>query len=170
MQRAINIIHSIVRYVCFAGMAVLFLMMLLTVADVIGRSGFNSPVSGTYEISKFLLPIIILFSIGYVEQSNQNIRVDFFTNKMPSKSRLIIDIILTLVAIGFFCLVIWKGWEESFVTLRVKTASDIWRIPAYPFQLAIPFGSFLLVVELILRVVNSLNALKEGTRDKEATS
>lgn len=128
------------------------------------------PVPGTYEISKFMLAIIVLFSIGYVEQTGQNIRVEFFINKMPSKARLLTDIIFTLVAIGFFWLVIWKGWEEGFVTLHVGTSSDIWRIPAYPFQFAIPFGLFLLIIELILRIVVSLRALKEGIKDKEATS
>lgn len=170
MQRTIDIIQSIIRYICYAGIAVLFLMMLLTVADVIGRSIFNSPVPGTYEISKFLLVVVVLLSVGYVEQSNQNIHVDFFTNKMPFKVRLLTYIILTLVSIAFLGLVMWKGWEESFVTIRAKTASDIWRIPAYPFQFAIPFGLLLLVIELVLKIIVSIRTLKEGPKAKETTS
>jgi TRAP-type transport system small permease protein len=167
--RFINIIHSIIRYVCYLGMATLLLLMLLTVADVIGRSTFNKPVSGTYEISKFLLPVIVLFSIGYVEQCNQNIRVDFFTNKMPVRGRLLIDIFFTALAICFFCLIVWQGLNEGILTYASHMASDILKIPTYPFQFAIPFGAFLLVIELILRIVVSIRALNEKSHAKEAT-
>lgn len=167
MHDIIKVIHRTVYYVCFVGMVVLLLMMLLTVSDVIGRSIFNRPITGTFEITNYLLVIIVLFGIAYAEQVGQNIRVELFADKLPPWGQLAIYSIFTFMALAFFSLMVWQGWEEGFMAKQVGTTSDIWNIPAFPFRFLIPFGAFLLSVELLLKLITSVKSLSKGMDEKE---
>ena len=167
MQGVIKVIHRITYYVSLVGMVFLLLMMLLTVADVIGRSIFNSPVTGTYEITAYMLVIIVLFGIAYTEQRGGNIRVELFSEKLPALGQLILYAIFTLMALCYFAFVVWQGWLEGFVGMRVGTSSDILHIPAYPFQFIIPFGAFLICLELALNLIPSEKRRKEQEKEVE---
>lgn len=169
VEGIVRTIHRTVFYACVAGMVIIFLMMLLTTFDVIGRSFFARPITGTFEISKYMLVIIALLGIGYVQQVGRHVRVKFFTDKLPLRGRLALDSIFTLVAFAVFSLMAWQGWEGGFHSMQVKTVSDVLRIPAYPFEFFIAVGAFLLSLELLLKLVTSVKSLKGAVADKELT-
>lgn len=149
-------IHGLVKVVAVIGTFILFPMLLLTTFDVIGRSIFNSPIQGTYELSQFLLVVISLFGIGYVQQRNAQVRVDMFLNMMPEKVKLVMEIIFTILGLCFFALVVWQGVLGTLHAFDQGETSPMLAIPSYPFHLLIPFGSFLLCLELIVKLVNIL--------------
>lgn len=170
-QRIIKIIRRMVYYVCLVGVVVLLLMMLLTASDIIGRSFFNRPIMGTYEISEYMLSIVVLFGIAYAQQTGQHVRVDLFANKLPALGRSVLGNIFKLIAAIFFLLVTWQGWQGGFRALEVHKVSDTLRIPAYPFEFLVAVGSFLLSLELILEVILSITKVESGiaTTPKELT-
>jgi len=167
MQGVAKGIHRIVFYACFIGMVVVLLMMLLTTFDVIGRSIFTRPIPGTFEITEYMLVIIVLFGIAYAQQTGRHVRVELFADKLPPSGQIVLDSIFTLVAFVFFLLVAWQGWEGGFYALHVKTASDILRIPSYPFEFLIAVGAFLLSLELLLKLITSVKSLSTGMDKKE---
>lgn len=60
-----------------AGIA-LFIMMVLTFIDVIGRYGFNKSIFGTSEIIEVLMVIVIFAGIAFITSSDQHVKVDIF--------------------------------------------------------------------------------------------
>jgi len=166
-QAIARVIHCVVYYACIIGMVVLLLMMLLTTGDVIGRNIFTRPITGTFEITQYMLAVIVLLGIGYAQQVRQHVRVELFVDKMPLHGRLALDSLFTLFALIFFALVAWQGWEESFNTLHVGTVSDVLSIPSYPFELLVTVGAFLIFLELLLKLITSVRAIKGGTADEE---
>jgi TRAP-type C4-dicarboxylate transport system permease small subunit len=53
----------------------LTIMVLLTVADVVGREGFNTPVFAAVEITTILMPFLIFAVLPYVTYQEQHITV-----------------------------------------------------------------------------------------------
>ncbi len=150
-------------------MVVLLIMMLLTTADVAGRSLFNHPIAGTYEVTAYMLSVIVLLGLGYSQQINQHVRVDIVANKFSKTGQFVLSTIFTLAATIFFSLVVWQGIVESLNAMRVKTASDILHIPSYPFQFLVAFGAFLFVIELLFKLIISSVKFSKGRFEKETT-
>lgn len=169
-KSVVKFIHRMVYYACIVGVVFLMLMMLLTTSDVIGRSIFNRPVTGTFEITGYMLAIVVLLSLGYSQQTRQHVRVEFIVAKMPLRARLVINSLFTFFALIFFALVAWQGWEGGFNALHANIATDILGVPSYPFELLVAVGAFLLFVELLLTLITSVRNLKQGTADEELAS
>ena len=70
----------------------LFLLMLLTLIDVVGRYGFNAPVNGSYEITELLLAAIIFSALPLVSAKDAHITVDLIDCRIyehhPRRSEL----------------------------------------------------------------------------------
>jgi TRAP-type C4-dicarboxylate transport system permease small subunit len=62
-------------------------MMFLTVADIIGRRVFNTPIYGTYEISSLLMVIAVFFTIPLCEYMRGHITIDVVVMHLPKRSR-----------------------------------------------------------------------------------
>ncbi len=60
-------VFPIIRLTNKVGLFILFMMMLLTVADVIGRYFFNFPIAGTFELTEVMLSLLVFFSIAYTQ-------------------------------------------------------------------------------------------------------
>ena len=167
LKQIAKIIHRVVYYGCFIGMIVLLFMMLLTASDVLGRAILTRPVPGTYEISGYMLAVIVLLGLGYAQQAEANVRVEFFTDKMPLKLQGFLVAFFALASAVFFSLVVWQGITESMVSLKVGSTSDILRIPAYPFKFLVAVGAFFLALELIIKFISTVYQLAKGTYRKK---
>lgn len=161
-QKIAKVIHRIVFYGCFIGMLVLLIMMLLTTSDVIGRSIFGHPVSGTYELTGYMMAVTVLLGLGYAQQAESNVRVEFLTEKMPPKVQGFLVTLFSLMAAVFFSIVAWEGFKGGIRVMHEGTASDILHIPEYPFQLLVGVGAFLLMLELIIKFFTSAYQLSKG--------
>ena len=54
--------------------------------------------------------------------------------------------------------------------IRVKTESELLFIPTYPFEFLIAVGGGLLTIELLIKLIKSLNTLRTGVLEKETTT
>ena len=161
-------IHRLTYFFCIVSSLTLLVMMLLTTGDVISRNIFNWPISGTFELSQYMLAVVVLLSIAYAQQERQHVRVDLLVSQMNLIRRTIIDIFFTIVALGFFVLLAWQGVSESMFAMQVGKSSDILHIPAYPFEMLVAVGAFLICLELLLDLVADIKLLKSGTSGNEA--
>ncbi|MEP1538781.1 MAG: TRAP transporter small permease [Paracoccaceae bacterium] len=60
-----------------AGIA-LFIMMILTFVDVVGRYGFNKSIFGTSEMIEALMVVVIFAGVAFVTADDKHIKVDIF--------------------------------------------------------------------------------------------
>jgi len=143
-------------YVCFIGMVMLIPMLLLITGDVISRALWNRTIPGTIEISSYLLSVFVLLGIAYTHQLKGHIRVTVFTDHLPKKVELIMNIITTIISLFISFILIWQGWVLG---IESKTVSDMLRIPQLPFKLLVSLAGFLLFMELLFDLLESSKKL-----------
>ena len=86
---------------------VLFLMMMITAVDVIGRYVFNKPLAGGFEITEMLLAALIYCGLPLVSQRREHIVIDTFDPLMSARVKRGLDVLaevvcsLTLGGIGY---------------------------------------------------------------------
>jgi len=151
-----NGVHRLNYYISCLGMTLLIPLMLLTTGDIIGRKFFSKTIPGTFELSEYILAVFILLGAAYTQQVKGHVGVDFVTSKLPPRARTLCEIITTLLSLFIIGIVIWMGFFEG---IREKTVSDMLRIPQYPFRLLVSVGGFLLWLELLIDLVNSVRKL-----------
>jgi len=134
-------------------------LMLLTTGDIIGRKFFSKTIPGTFEISEYILATFILLGAAYTQQVKGHVGVDFLTSRLSPRARIVCEIITTLLSLFIIGIVVWQGWAEGIIE---RAVSDQLRIPQYPFRLLVAVGGFLLWLELLIDLFNSIGKLKRG--------
>jgi TRAP-type C4-dicarboxylate transport system permease small subunit len=144
---------------CFVGMFLAIPLMLLTVGDVVGRSFFNKPIPGTFELSEYMLAVIILLGAAYTQQVKGHVGVDFITSRYSPRTQAVFQFVTTIASLFIIAILVWYGYIEG---LHEKAVSDQLRIPQWPFKLLVAAGGLLLWLELVLDLISS--ALKIAGR------
>ena len=148
-----RVVHQLSRWFCIAGMWLVLPLMFLTVADVISRDFFNKPIPGVFELSEYMLCVIILLGAAYTQQVKGHVSVDFLTSRFPLKARRTIEVLTTLLCLFMVTLVVWQGFV---VGLEETGVSDMLRIPKAPFMILVGAGGMLLWLELLIGLIESI--------------
>ncbi len=147
------VIHKLTYWVCAVGMFMAIPLMLLTTADVISRGFFNKPIPGVLETSEYMLSVIILLGAAYTQQVKGHVWVDFFTVKFSRRTQDVFRVMTDLASLFIISLVVYMGYVEA---MEEKAVSDMLRIPQWPFKMLVAVGCFLLWLELLVDLVDSV--------------
>lgn len=150
----VNLItNNITHYV---SMTILFVLMLLTSADIIGRFFFNKPITGTFELTGILLALIIFFSLGTLQNKGEHIDIDFLTNKFPVKLQEILKMIVSLFLFIFLVLVTWQVFELMKRMHASNSISGDLGFPMYIIVALVGIGSLLFTVSYLSQIFKDL--------------
>ena len=58
-------VYPIGRFLHRFAQVILALMVLLTVTDVCLRYIFNNPITGSYELTEFMMAVLVFASVGF---------------------------------------------------------------------------------------------------------
>jgi len=141
------------RFIAGAGAIFLIPLMIITAGDVVGRDIFNHPIPGTVELSQYMLAVFILLGLAYAQQVKAHVGVSLMTSRLPHQAQLILSIIATLLCLSISCILVWQGWV---IGIEEKTVSDMLRIPQVAFRLMVALAAFLMCLELMIDLGDSL--------------
>ncbi len=138
------------------GAVLLVVLVLLTVADVVLRHFFNSPIHGTLEITELNLSIIVFLSLAYCAVKGTHVVVDVVVNQFSERIQT------GLSAFVYFCSAATLGvlsWQLSLYALKLQDmnrVSAILRLPAYPFAIIAVIGCALLALAFFMHFLYTM--------------
>jgi TRAP-type C4-dicarboxylate transport system permease small subunit len=91
----------------------IFLMMCVTVVDVIGRYGFNRPLPGASEITEVMLGTMIFAALPLVMLDNGQITMTLFTDTLTPPRRRVQAILVSLFSAFVLSLVAWRLYRHG---------------------------------------------------------
>jgi TRAP-type C4-dicarboxylate transport system permease small subunit len=131
---------------------VLFLMMLLTVADVVLRM-FGTAILGTYELVAVSGAVVVGFAIPQTSWEKGHVCVDFLIENRTGIARKLILAFTRLLGIGLFALLTWNMTLKAIHLYNTGEVSLTLHIPFFPaaFGLAFCFliETFVLIADLV---------------------
>jgi TRAP-type C4-dicarboxylate transport system permease small subunit len=122
------------------GIIVLGAMMFLTAIDVILRYIFNRPVPGSYELTQFMMAIVVPFGIAYCAYAEGHVNVDLIITRFSKRVQNILGIITSLFSLGLFILITWQNLKYVKEQFESKLTSAVLLIPVYPFVFLVALG------------------------------
>jgi TRAP-type C4-dicarboxylate transport system permease small subunit len=123
----------------------IFIMMLLTTADAIGRYLFSLPIVGAYEVTeKYLMVIAVYLGASYTYRGGSTIRITLLVDRLPRKFKMILQLFAQIFSIcyGFFLMVPAVQGVLRVYDQKITLSSP--QLPLWVPYTAIPIGLFLM--------------------------
>ena len=137
----------------YMGALALFVMMSLTTVDVVGRYVFSRPITGVFEVTEYLVLILIFSFIGYTQSKKGHVAVDILLPLLPPKLKKLTAVANHLVCLALMGLITWMGVEKALELRVVGEASPNLHIPAYPFVFYLVLGCLVMCIELFRSII-----------------
>lgn len=145
-------------------------LMLLIVADVVGRSFLNSPITGVAEVAARSVVAIVFLQIAAAVLTGRMTRADFFVRFLRSKAPpllILLEMLFALTGACVFALILWASWPGTIDAWRTNEffgVRGVFTIPTLPFRGIIVLGSALaMLAYLLLAAEQILNMRKDRT-------
>ena len=75
------------------------------------RGFFNKPIAGTFELSEYMLAVIILLGAAYTQQVKGHVAVDFLTSRFSTKTQALCQIISVVASVcSLLAILVWQGY------------------------------------------------------------
>ncbi len=156
-----KVIDSIARITGLVAMVVLFLMMLLTVADVLLRATINKPIIGTTEITEQMMVAVVFLGFGWCCLQGKHVKVDLFVSRYPAGTRRIIDLIIIFIGLVFVAILCWQTFMTTLTLQRLGITASYIGIPKYPFYALTALGWIVLFLAMASYFVQKIKRSDE---------
>ncbi len=154
--------YPISRFLHRFAQVVVVLMVMLTVVDVCLRYIFNNPIVGSYELTEFMMAVLVFASVGFTQSVKDHVSVDLVVTKLPDRVRALLEAITCLLAFGLFAMAAWRNVLHTATTWQRHDVSAELFIPVSPFVLFVALGIAVLSLVLLVQFFQSLaRALKK---------
>jgi TRAP-type C4-dicarboxylate transport system permease small subunit len=149
-------IYPISRFLHRFAQVVIVLMVMLTVIDVCLRYVFNSPIVGGYELTEFMMAVLVFASVGFTQSVKDHVSVDLVVNILSDRVRALLEAITCLLAFGLFGLAGWRNVLHAGTTWERHDVSAELFVPVSPFVLFVALGLAVLSLVLLVQFFQSL--------------
>ena len=154
----LGLVSKILAYI---GAFSLIAIMGLTIADVVGRKFFNSPILGATEMTKLLVLIVVFSFLAYAQSHKSHVSVDIFMNIIPKKIRDYIELFNHSVCLLLMVLITWMGLEKALELRETGDATPNLGIPDYPFVFFLTLGCAVVCIEFIRDLILLVDKKRE---------
>ena len=95
----------------YAAGAVAVLLTVLVAASVIARRVLNAPLLITEEVSGYMVAAVVFLGLAYTMKEEGHIRADILLRHVPPRARAVLEIVATVIALGFAGLLLAGSWR-----------------------------------------------------------
>jgi TRAP-type transport system small permease protein len=142
-------------------------MMFLTFIDIAGSmigkwplissyTDFFKPIVGGYEITAFMMLILVTSALVYCQKQKGHIRVDLILQQLPKRIKIWFDIIAYSVCIFYCIFIVWQGFIYGIDNISYHNVSAVLFIPLAPFNFILSLGVFSLILVLLRNLLDSI--------------
>ena len=150
-------LFKVTRIFALLGGLVLCAMALLTAVSVTGRSFFNLPVTGDFELIAIGTGVAVFAFLPYCQLMRENVIVDFFLSGAPFRVRTSFDTVGNLLYGAIIALLTWRTGLGGIDLYHDDQMTMILEIPRWWTFPAAMLCLVLLLTVCVYTVVRSIN-------------
>jgi len=111
-------------------------MMVLTFLDVSGRKLFAHPIYGAYEVTEFMMGVLIFGALPLVTAREGNVVIDIMDHFVPHAAMRGQRIVIGLISAAVLAVIAWQLWILSASHMHTNEVTMTLHIPHGPFTRA----------------------------------
>lgn len=155
-----GLLDKVERALKLLGAAALMGMMLLTVADVVGRF-FKYPIFGSVEVVGFLAAILVAAALPYTYRADGHVGVEILVRLLPKKQMLRVNILTRLISLGLFVLITWQMFLYARDIHEAGEVSMNLGFPVHYIVYLLSAGLLIFSVTILTIIIRDIKQLKE---------
>ncbi len=146
---ALGVIENVFNLIAAAS---ILLLMLLAVAQVLGRTIFNSPVPGFIDITEQAMAVFAFGGIAYCQRVGGHIRMEIVLGQLKGRAMWIAELIGVLLIWIVVAALIYGSWFHFERAWVIGDSTIDVALPTWPSKLVIPVALSLLWLRLTLQI------------------
>jgi len=141
----------------FAYLAAIFLagMMLVTVADVVLRSAFRTPVRGQFELVELALGWTVFLALPAVFLRDAHLVVDVADHFVSARLRQLLDIVGAVASVVALAIMLWQMAPQALYMMRFGDMTFDLQIPKLWYAAPALAGMFFSAIAAALLVIRN---------------
>lgn len=161
-----NVFRVVFNALAAVGTLWIFAIMLLIVADVVGRNFFTMPITGVAEIAARSVVAIVFLMLPAAALNSTLIRADFLIRllrRAAPGSVHFLDAVFSLVGAMLFGLIALAAWPDTLSAWKTSEffgVRGVWTLPTLPFRSLIVFGSVATSIAFLFSGFDSFMSFK----------
>ncbi|PHP65774.1 C4-dicarboxylate ABC transporter permease [Zhengella mangrovi] len=143
-------------------------LMVLIVADVLGRNFLNAPITGVAEIAARSVVAIVFLQVAAAVLQKRLTRADFLVRRLERLSpRLVclIEAFFALTGAIVFLLILWASWPkfvDAWSTAEFFGVQGVFTIPTWPFRGVTVLGCAVAACASLYRAQDEIRSLRRS--------
>ena len=149
--------YPVVRFVDRITWVVLFMMMLMTMADVFLRKFSNQSILGTVELTELMMIVVVFCSLAECQTGDGHIKVDLVLKRFSPRVQSIFDVFTQFTCFALFSLMTGAIWRHARSMREWGEVTVDLSLPLYPFIYVAVVGCALLALVLLIKALVALS-------------
>ena len=143
-------------------------LMVLIVADVVGRNFFDAPITGVAEVAARAVVAIVFLQIASAILQKRLTRADFLVRRLSTVSPRTVwalEAVFALTGALVFALIVWASWPKlasAWATAEFFGVQGVFTIPTWPFRAITVVGASVAVLAALYRAQDELAKLRRS--------
>ena len=142
------------------GGIVIFLLVLLTTANVLGRWLFSAPISGYIDWVEQAMAFFAFLGLAYTQREGGHIRMDMLVSHLRGRLLWVSEFIMTLLMFTITLILIYGSYLHFLRAFQLGDSSVDISLPTWPAKLVVPIALSVLALRLLLQLWGYARAIK----------
>lgn len=155
IRMASSLLSNILKILEILLAALLFMMIVLTFADVVGRYIFSKPIFGAAEMIEFILAASIFLGLAIVNALDENISIDMFEHYVRSRIPKIHSFIVNGVTLVIMGVIGWQFVLRTIDDINLNSRTVVLEWPLYWITGTICVLSFVAIICQLLGLMTA---------------
>lgn len=157
MQRKAQLLNKVLS-AAFGAVAslLLFLLMMLTFADVVGRNALHKPISGSGELTELSLFVIIFLMLPQVTVRHQHIVINLLDKWIGPLGSLLQRLLNAVLGAGMFAIIGWQLWNMAERAGGYGETLPTLQLPLAPFLYLMAVMSWVSAAAFLVSAANPI--------------
>ncbi len=162
LSRADVLLHKLESILTLAGGIVIFLLVFLATANVLGRWVFSLPITGYIDWVEQAMAFFAFLGIAYTQREGGHIRMDMLVGHIHGRRLWVVEFITTLFMLGVTLVLIYGSYLHFLRAFQLGDSSLDIDLPTWPAKLVVPVALSVLALRLLLQLWGYARAIKNN--------
>ena len=136
------------------------LMSIATLANVIARYFFNSPIEWAEEFSRYAFIWVVFMGAAYCSKSNRHIVIDGLVLALPSRLRAYLQVAVDLLILVLMGTLVYYGWALTVFT--TQPTSTLY-VPMSVVYVVVPLSALAILIRSIGTLIDHIRRAARGS-------
>lgn len=145
-----------------AGGIAIFGLVVLAVANALGRWIFNIPVTGYIDWVEQAMAVMAFGGLAYSQRIGGHIRMDIFLSAMKGRMLWVTELVSTTFMLLITLVLLYGSYLHFYRAFTNGDSSMDIGLPIWPAKLVVPFALSVLALRLMLQIWAYMRAIKNN--------